>query len=149
MDDEHGGEYIYGYTLDMDDEYGGYGGTIYTECALCSTPGDEEYCNEGCPKEALDLLGEYHERVITRDEYLERVMIRNNIIRNSNKEISTLASENAVKNIDADSSKNSCKNTDDTARSSLKVTAENKMNHDELETTKSEETVAECAVDPS
>ena len=63
MDDEYGGEY-YGtiYTPDMDDNYGGeYRGTLYTECALCSTPiiqYGEMYCNEGCPKEALDKLGE-------------------------------------------------------------------------------------------
>ena len=143
MDDEYGGE-NYGtiYTSEYEDG-GEYCGTLYTECALCSTPirqYGEEYCNEGCPKEVLDKLGEYLEGVITRDEYLEQVIIRNN-----NKEISTLASETAMKNIDADSSKNSCntKNTGDTARSNLKVTAENA-----LETTKSEETVAECAVDP-
>ena len=74
MDDEYGGE-DYGtiYTSEYEDG-GEYCGTLYTECALCSTPirqYDEEYCNEGCPKEALDKLGEYLERVITRDEYLE------------------------------------------------------------------------------
>ena len=95
--DEHRGE-DYGtngeeYTPDMDDEYGVYYGTVYTECSLCYTPGNEEYCDPGCPIEAMDLLGEYLDHIITRDEYLKRVMIRNNIIRNS-----SLASENVTDN---------------------------------------------------
>ena len=97
INDEHRGE-DYGtngeeYTPDKDDEYGVYYGTVYTECTLCYTPGDEEYCDPGCPIEAMDLLGEYLDHIITRDEYLKRVMIRNNIIRNS-----SLASEKVTDN---------------------------------------------------
>ena len=55
----------------MDDEDGGeYYGTLYTECALCSTQFiqyDEMYCEEGCPKEALDKLDENLQLVIITD----------------------------------------------------------------------------------
>merc|ERR1712055_700055 len=80
--------------MDEDEDVGEYCGILYNECAICSAPFKqygEEYCNTGCPMDLLDILGEYHEGKITRDEYLERV-----IIRNSNKEISTLASEDVT-----------------------------------------------------
>ena len=133
--------YMSKYKEYMDDEDGGeYCGTLYTECALCSTPiiqYDEMYCNEGCPKEALDKLDENIQLVIIRDSDEPDY-------KNSNKETSTqpIASETAVKtkNIATDISKTSCnkktsnitkitKNTGDTARSNSKVTAETKLNH--------------------
>ena len=83
----------------MDDEDGGeYYDAPYTECAICFTPFiqyGEMYCEEGCPKEALDKLDNNIQPVITTDS--DEPDYKNSINKETSTNIQPIASETAVK----------------------------------------------------